>query len=80
MNIREGRVKPVPGYPYVVQQTNLPFQHSSTFSATLAWHQHNRVSTMSECDEQQCSHSWLEVSVVVADAELIDRTAAVTVS
>lgn len=33
-----------------MQQTNLPFQQSSTFSTTLAWLQHDRVSTMSECD------------------------------
>lgn len=68
---------------HVVQQTNLPFHQSLTFSTTLARRQHDRLSAMSECDAatvKNGSHSWLEVSMVVADAELIVCAATVTVN
>lgn len=45
-----------------------------------AWHQHNRVSTLSEYDAKawDSSHSWLEVSMAASNAELIVCLARVT--
>lgn len=63
---------------HVVQQSNLTFPQSSTFCATIAWHQHYHLCNQvwKECNKSKTAAAagW-SFPLVVADAELSVQTA-----